>query len=190
MRREAPNGDLPSYSPEFCGPPPTPVDPLKEFARATGLSLPDDATTILGDRAVIAFGGLQIAALPDVAIRSHPGDLAAAQGLADTLSDHIAGNTGINIGIQAAGADLVLATSQSYAGKVAGTGSLGEDEQFKAAMGDVPGSVAAAGYADLSRIWPLVGVDETDDVHHLAAVGFWADLAGDVQTAQIRLVVS
>ena len=170
-------------------PPPPPTDPFAEIQKALGISFPDDVKTILGDRAVVAFGGLEIAGLPDVAIRSHPTDLSAAQSLANTMSSQLATSTPLHVDVSTAGDDLVLATSSSYGQEIAKAGDLGEQALAKDALDGMPDSVNVAAYVDLSRIWPLVGSDVPDGVQHLHAVGFWASTAGDVQTAQLRLVM-
>lgn len=168
--------------------PPQPTDPLAAIQQAIGISFPDDVKTVLGDRAVVVFGGLELAGLPDVAIRSHPTDLSAAQSLANTLSSHVAGSTPLNIDVSTAGDDLVLATSPAYGKEVATGGNLGGQAQAKTALDGIPDSVSFAAYLDLSRVWPLLGSDVPDGIKHLRAVGLWAANNGDVQTAQLRVV--
>jgi hypothetical protein len=153
-----------------------------------GISFPDDVKTVLGQRAVVAFGGLELAGLPDVAIRTHPSDLAAAQSLANTLSTTVASSSPLHVDVSTAGDDLVLATSPTYGQEIAKAGDLGGQDLTKAALGDIPDAVTFAAYVNLSRVWPLIGSDVPGAVQHLHAVGFWASTAGDVQTAQLRVV--
>jgi hypothetical protein len=166
--------------------PPTPRDPFDAIHGLIGINFPDDVKTILGDRAVVSFGGLELAGVPDIAIRSHPTDLSNAQSLANTLSSTVSGETPLTIDVSNAGDDLVLATSSTYGAEIAKAGSLGDQDEVKTALAGMPASVTLAAYVNLSRVWPLVGVP--DDVKHLHSVGFWAATAGNVQTAQLRVV--
>jgi len=175
--------------PEQCPstPPPPPTDPLAQIQKFIGISFPDDVKTVLGDRAVVVFGGLELAGLPDIAIRTHPTDLSAAQTLANTMSDHLS-TSPVHIDVSTAGDDLVLATSSTYGQEIAKAGDLGAQAQAKTALDGMPDSVTVAAYVDLSRVWPLIGSGVPDGVQHLHAVGFWAAASGDVQTAQLRVV--
>ncbi len=168
---------------------PAPTDPLDTVTSVTGLDLPADLATLLGDRAVVAYGGLRVDGLPDVAVRTHPGDLAAAQAVAETLRSHLSDASIADLGVQTTGGDLVVATSADYAGRVAAAGDLGDQPQVRTALGDLPDEVSVAGYADLDRIWPVFGSGVPADVRHLKAVGFWATSTGDIQHLQLRLVV-
>jgi hypothetical protein len=175
-----------------CPATPTPLpDPLAQFKTATGLTLPGDVKTLLGDGAVVAFGGLQIGSLPDVAIRSHPSDLTAATDLGGVLKQTLAGSAGVDISVEPAGSDLVLATSNGYAGEIAKDGALGDQSRAATALEGIPAQVTSAGYVDLSRVWPLAGASGSTvsaDVQHLKALGFWSDVTGDVQHFQLRLL--
>ena len=131
---------------------------------------------------------MELAGLPDVAIRTHPSDLSAAQSIANTLSSKVSSSTPLNIDVSTAGDDLVLATSSSYGQDIAKGGDFGSQSQFKTALGDMPGAVDAAGYVDLSRIWPLVGDSVPAGLRHVHAVGFWAATDSGVQTGQLRVV--
>jgi hypothetical protein len=168
--------------------PAPPIDPFAQIQKAIGISFPDDVKTVLGDRAVVAFGGLELAGLPDVAIRSHPADLAAAQSLGSTLSTALSGSSPVNIDVSTAGEDLILATSSAYGQEIAKAGDLGDQSDVKSALDGIPGLVNVAAYVNLSRVWPLVGAGVPEGVKHLHAIGFWAANDGDVQTAQLRAV--
>jgi hypothetical protein len=165
-----------------------PTDPFAEIQKSIGIQFPDGVKTILGDRAVVAFGGLELAGMPDVAIRSHPSDLSNAEALANTLSSTLSSSTPVNVDVRTAGQDLVLATSSSYGQEIAKGGSLGDQSEAKTALDGMPDSVNVAIYANLSRVWPLLGEDVPDGVKHLHTVGFWSATAGNVQTAQLRVV--
>ena len=168
--------------------PSQPTDPFAQIQKLLGISFPDDVKTVLGERAVVAFGGLELAGLPDVAIRSHPSDLSTAQSLANTLSSTLS-STPVNVDVSTAGDDLVLATSSTYGEEIAKSGGLGDKSDVKTALDGMPDSVNVAAYVDLSRVWPLLGDGVPKDVTHLHTVGFWASSAGNVQTAQLRVVM-
>jgi hypothetical protein len=170
------------------GPQPQPSDPMAAVQKALGISFPDDVKTVLGQRAVVAFGGMELAGVPDVAIRTHPTDLSAAQSLANSLSSSVSSSTPLHIDVSTAGDDLVLATSSSYGQDIAKGGDLGGQSQVKTALGDMPDTVSAAGYVDLSRIWPLIGDGVPAGLKHVHAVGFWGATDGTVQTGQLRVV--
>ncbi|HEU5034762.1 MAG TPA: hypothetical protein VFT62_08420 [Mycobacteriales bacterium] len=178
----------PAYS-STCTTGPKPASPLEAFRAATGLSLPGDVQTLLGTGAVVAFGGLHLTALPDVAVRSQPRGLSAAQAVAERLRARLSAQHLVDLGVQAAGQDLVLATSDGYAQQVAQAGEFGSQPQVQKALGALPARVGAAGYVDLSRLWPLFGSHVPEGVRHLKAVGFWSDGQGSVQHLQLRLVV-
>ena len=171
--------------------PPTAVqhtDPLAQIEKVTGLKLPGDAATLLGSGAVVAYGGLSTSGGPNVALRSRPADLSAAQAVAQKVQAALADSAHLNLAIRAAGNDLVVATNGGYADAVAGDGGLGSSASFKAAMGDMPTGVAFAAYVDLSRLLPLFDHGQRD-LEHLKAVGFWAGSVGSDEVAQLRLVV-
>jgi hypothetical protein len=169
--------------------PPRPPDPLQAITKATGLQVPADLRTLIGNGIVVAYGGLELGALPDAAVRTEPDDLAAAHAVADRLGQHLAAH-GINLGVVDAGKDLVVATSDGYASQVATGGHLGDQDSFRAAMGDLPAQVTTAFYLDLSGIWPMAGLAGSD-VSRLQSVGVWSSAPTDgVTLTQMRVVVA
>ena len=169
-------------------PPPAPPDPLKEIEKATGLQLPGDATTVLGDSLLASYGGLSLQGMPKVALRTHPSNLSAAQDVLERVQTHVGASSPVPFTDDASGDDLVLATSIDYAHEVEQRGSFGQQSQVALALGEVPGEVETAGYVDLSKILPLLGA-VPKDVQALKAVGFWTTLDGGVQRSQLRVVV-
>ena len=163
-------------------------DPLAEIQKALGISFPDDLETILGDKAVVAFGGLELGGLPDVAIRSHPTNLSSAQSLAQQMTTHLGSTTPLHLSTTTAGDDLILATSPSYGAEIGKTGTFGDAPQVQKALDGLPADVAGALYLDLSRIWPFAGASVPDSVKHLKAIGLWSGKSGDVTTLQLRVV--
>jgi hypothetical protein len=165
---------------------PAPMDPLKELTKQTGLNLPADATTVLGDSLLASYGGLSLQGMPKVAVRTHPADLSAAQAVVDKVQNRL-GPSGFPLAVDTSGQDLLLATSADYAHAVEQTGSLGEQALAKLALGDLPEAVASAGYVDLSKILPLLG-GVPRDLQALKAVGFWTALDHGTQLSEMRIV--
>jgi len=163
-------------------------DPAVQIEKATGLNLPGDAETLLGDGVVIAYGGLRAGGLPNVGFRSHPVDVSRASAVADHARGVIAHSTGMGLSVQPAGRDLVVATSPDYAASLASSGSLGGQARFRQAMGSLPGRVGFAAYVDLADIVPLFSHGQPD-ADHLDAVGMWAGRVGSDDRFQLRLVV-
>lgn len=168
--------------------PPPPPDPLKQIERATGLQLPADATTVLGDSLLASYGGLTLTGTPKVAIRTHPADLSAANSVMDKVQTRLGVTSTFPLAVETSGDDLVLATTTDYAHEVERAGTLGRQTLAALALGDLPHQVAAAGYVDLSKILPLLG-SLPRDVQALKAIGFWSAIDGSVQRAQLRVVV-
>jgi hypothetical protein len=166
-----------------------PKDPAGIFGLALGIRIPEDIKTILGDRAVLTFGGLEPGALPDMAIRTHPTGQTRAMGYVQTVRARLSAEGAINVDVSTLSHDVVLASSRSYGQEIGASGTFGQQPRVKAALGDMPGQVSTAGYLDLSRIWPLVGTAIPPDVQHLQAVGYWVVDGGDVQAAQFSLVI-
>jgi hypothetical protein len=159
---------------------------------ATGLKFPDDFTSILGDRSVIAVGDIPLGTshLGDlqVGIRSHPADVAKAQTLAQTLAAHLT-KTGVpfTLGTKVAGSDFVVASSQSYADSLAQTGNLGANPQFTAAMGDLSTAHFAA-YVDLSKFTGLLSATKDKGLSGFKAVGIVERTDGGDQVVTVKLL--
>jgi hypothetical protein len=168
--------------------PPQPPDPLKQIEKSTGLQLPGDATTVVGDSLLASYGGLSLTGVPKVAVRTHPGDLSAAQLVLDKVQTRLGVMSDFPLAVDTSGDDLVLATSSDYAHDVEQTGSFGDEAQVQLALGSLPDAVEAAGYVDLSKVLPLLG-SLPRDVQALKAIGFWTTQEGGVQQAQLRIVV-
>ena len=164
------------------------IDPLAQIEKVTGLKLPGDAVTLLGSGAVVAYGGLSTSGLPNIAVRSRPADVSAAEAVAEKLRAAVDNSAHLDLAVRTSGSDLVVATSGDYADAVAGSGDLGSSPHFTDAMGDMPTGVAFAAYADLSKLLPLFDHGQRD-LNHLEAVGVWAGSVGNDQVAQLRLVV-
>ena len=168
--------------------PPKPPDPVKEIEKATGLRLPDDATTVIGDSVLASYGGLTLQGMPKIAVRTHPSNLPAAQDVLEKVQTRVGSSSPVPFTDDTSGDDLVVATSIDYAHEVEQTGTFGKQAQVALALGNLPDAVGSAGYVDLGKILPLLGAIPRD-VQALKAVGFWTTLDGGVQRSQMRLVV-
>lgn len=171
--------------------PPAEVDPLARLRATTGLDLPADATTLLGDSVVVSYGGVDLGAgvVPKVAVRTHPADLAAARAVADRLQQRLSSSRGMDISVGTVGSDLLLATTSGYAADVEHGIGFGDQDQVRLALGGLPSHVTAAGYVNLADVLPLLGSHLPADLVHLKAAGFWSTGDGDVQTSQLRLII-
>src|SRR3954454_4432199 len=83
--------------------PPRPPDPLKQLEASTGLRLPDDATTVLGNSLLASYGGLSLGGLPKVALRTHPADLSAAQAVLDRVQNRIGSSADVPLSVDTVG---------------------------------------------------------------------------------------
>ncbi|MDX6201071.1 MAG: hypothetical protein QOJ83_571, partial [Frankiales bacterium] len=174
----------------------TQFDPTKAITdslkQVTGLTFPGDFTALLGDRSVVAVGDVPLSAssLKDlqVGIRSHPQDLGKAQTLAQTLIQHVS-STGIpfTLATKTAGDDFVLASSQSYADALAGTGKLGDSAQFADAMGDLSGAHFAA-YVDLSKFTGILSATRQKAYSGFKALGIVERTDGADAVIQLKLL--
>jgi hypothetical protein len=169
-------------------PVPPPPSPFRLIQRFTGLRFPADFAALLGDRSVIAFGGIGLSG-PKVAVRSHPADLAHALTLANRLAGALTHHTGLGLSVTTTGGDLVIATGSGYARQIVSGGSLGSQPGFREAMGTLPAAVNDAGYLDFARIAALLHGPAPAVLDHLKFLGFWGTVDGSALTGQFRLVV-
>jgi hypothetical protein len=129
-------GGLGSVSEFFGG---STTDATDEIEQQTGLRLPADLVTLLGDSFSISVGGDAPADLSDVKAPSDVpagylvrGDDTAVKDVVDRLQQHL----GVQLSDLPATFDTskgkaVLATNPDYAKQLLGNGSLGKDDTFK-----------------------------------------------------------
>jgi hypothetical protein len=158
---------------------------LGDIERNTGLRLPQDATTLLGSAAVISYGGLA-GGFPNIAIRSQPASLAAADAVLARVRAIVARTAKLHLATKHSGSDLVVATTSAYADTIAAGGSLASVPSFTTAMGGMPSRVAGALYVDLSKILPLFD-NGNADLNQLSAVGLWSAADNGGALVQLRL---
>ena len=167
-----------------------PASPAELFQLGLGIRVPQDVKSILGQRAVVAFGGLELGSWPDIAIRTHPTNFPSAQSLAQRVGLRLSQQTPLVLDVSNSGKDLVLATSSTYGAQIAKRGTLGQQARVKSALADMPSEVTTAGYVDLDRVVPLFSGNLSPDVQHLRAAGYWVADSGDVQSAQLSLIIN
>ena len=166
-------------------------DQLAAIEDETGLKLPEDLETVLGDR--VAVAGRWEDGAPEVGARTHPEDRAAARDVVDKV---LALFEGHELDVVDAGDDeLVIGYGQGYAERLAGDegGDLGDLDLVDEALVDLD-SASAALYVDLQAVLEaFFGVAEHDDpeaenLRPLKAVGMTAHSDGDEQSFRLRLV--
>lgn len=170
---------------------------INRFERQTGLTLPDDLSTLLGDHLTLAVDSdlgnledpsdLRVGALLDT-------DTEAAQGVLDKLVT-LAGE-GIDVATVDADGVLAVSTNEAYASELTG-GSLGETDAFDLAVAYGADSDIAAFFnvdelEGLDLFAEQMGAaDEIANIAPIQAAGFSADLGDDGEyRASFRLTVN
>ena len=156
-----------------------------------GITLPDDLATLLGDNLVAALDGERSAGI-DVGARVTT-DVPAAQAVLDKL-EAAARRSGADLPVvrREAGGDLVVASSDAQAERLAADGNLGEQEAFQRALPDLDGADAAL-WVDPAGVMQLLfgsdgGVDENlEPIDGIGATLSSSD-GDDVATYRFRLV--
>ena len=131
---------------------------LRDFESSTGLSLPADLKTLLGDNITVAMNadGLNQSALDsgnfsslNIGVRT-TGDQAAQQAVVDKLNTAMQGS-GATLATSRHDGGVTIATNSGYAEALAGDGSLGDEAAFKDAVPDAGKAVGIA-YLDVNRM--------------------------------------
>jgi len=128
---------------------------IDEFEDQTGLELPGDLATLLGQRLAVALGKPGADDVPAVGARvwSQSPDLAAALGKVDALLEPTDGA----IVREDAPGGYVLASSRQQADALAAGGKLGSDPRFTAAVPDP--AAPSVGFVDVAGILAAYGED-------------------------------
>lgn len=144
---------------------------LDQVKDQSGLTLPDDLYTVLGNELVIAFGGLDAGGAPKVALvnDSATSDVEAVRStLATTLGE---------LPLTVRGADgrtIVSMDDGAYAQAVAAGSGLGASATFTGAVPDASGA-SVVGFVDVGKVLDLAGSDisaeDRKNVEVLRAVG-------------------
>lgn len=160
------------------------------LSQMSGLDLPDDLQTLLGDSLALVLGpGFDVddESLP-VAARVH-GDGAAIQAVMDKLAQRAPDLAGF-LGTTVDGDVAVLGPDAAYREEVAKDGGLGETDGFRDVVPDPEGAHAILYLApdQLSGLLEMMGDPEfTANVEPLAGIGASAELDGDVVRGQLRV---
>lgn len=180
----------------------------QQLEDATGLKVPDDLATLLGDNLMFAVGadGLTPQAVMsgdlgsvDAGLR-FTGDAAKLQDLYDRAVTYLEQTFGVQLPVSPVEVDdgLVLATNDDYAGELADLdGSLGESDDFGSVVDDAE-TQSVVGYLDFDALEPMLeqqmgaspgGEKMLENLRPLRAFGFTAQTEGDYQSATFRMSV-
>lgn len=166
---------------------------LRSVERSTGLVLPDDLTTLLGDDLVVAVDAADLVTSPAYGVRVLA-DPAASASLVDRVSPAVARATGgYGLVVEATTDGWVLASDRRYADQlVSGDGGFADQPQVRAALPDL-GGAAYVGYLDLDALVELLAQGGEDDaaafVTPLRALGVTATNEGGHVSATARLTL-
>ncbi|MDF2091359.1 DUF3352 domain-containing protein [Knoellia sp. 3-2P3] len=146
------------------------AEDLESAERDLGVSLPEDLTAALGDRATLAYGGMEGGTV-NVALRT-AGDPAAVGRFVTGMNGDTMGTFRLHQG--SADGDPVVATTEGYAGQVASGSGLGEQQSFRDA---VPGAKDARAvlYLDIASLLKehgdVVGAELRENLQPFSALG-------------------
>lgn len=153
-----------------------------------GIKLPQDISAAVGERAVLAFGGVT-KGNPDVALRLS-GSPASVAKLVRVANQNASGQ--FTLRQARAGKDTVVGLTQAYANTVATRSGLGASSVFKTAVPDAKGAqqvlfVDIAG--TLRATGSMLGLTAKDkrDLAPLSALGMTSGRDGSASTFRIRL---
>ncbi len=149
-----------------------------------GLRLPDDLAALVGSSTVIAVGGT--ADQLDLGLVTTTSDPDAARRAAERILTKTDAGAGVTARTGPDG--TVLASSGEYADKLGAAGTLGEQEQFRAALPDLATAQVAV-YVDVQRTDVLTGEELPDGARTLRSVGFTAASSGTETAMRLRVVV-
>lgn len=159
---------------------------LRSVQQQLGITIPDDVQAALGDRAVVAYGGMA-QGTPQVALRVS-GDSGSVSKLVAAATK--AGGGSLTLASARAGTDTVVASTKAYADSVASGSGLGGDPVFAAAVPDAKDAqqVLYVNVAALLGQLRDTGRSASDaNLEPLQAVGMSAGRDGSASTFTIRL---
>lgn len=179
-----------------------------ELEAATGLRLPDDLQTLVGDDFALAFDeqGLEIdeatgeptwSTIP-LGLRT-TSDIAAVTDLVDRVDAVLAQYLPVSlVETETDSGGSAISLSQEYADRLAADGGLGQSDTYQAAVADAE-NAAAVYYLDFDRTLTLADQlgeqageplpdDDRTSLEVLRAFGLSASVDGDYTKATVRLV--
>lgn len=171
----------------------------REIEQWTGLQVPDDIETLLGDSTTFAVGGdLDYAALSNASDASHvpvgvvvQGDPSRIEPVLDTLRSH-ADPLAQMLGSDSSGDLVAIGPSADYRRQLLAGGHLGDTEAFRTVV-PAPEHASEIVFVDVDRfeksIGQAAGSDQQtlDNVKPLEAFGFSAWVDGDVGHLAFRI---
>jgi hypothetical protein len=168
---------------------------VRDFETETGLKIPADIGVLFGRDFVAAVDGEGLPDSPRVGVRAKT-DGARAEEVLRKLVDAADGASDVTIKRTLDG--YVAASEQSYADALAGDGTLGDEDAFKAALPDAEKADFAA-FVDIERLVALtrdnastgdrMSADERANLEPLDALGVTAASNGDGEfRMRIKLV--
>jgi len=182
------------------------IDPralLNEVESQSGLKIPQDLETLLGDRLSFAVGSKNLETVPTLA---GPDDLAGlniglamhtdpgkAMDLAKRLSA-LAARVGVHLTVAKSADGAVIATNPEAAKMFDGTGKLGDKGSFKRVIPDSTKATSAF-YVDVAAILEAVAASNppkdvsslVDQLKAISAIGFSTSTIGDYTHARGRI---
>jgi hypothetical protein len=171
----------------------------REIEQWTGLQVPDDVETLLGDSTTFAVGGdLDYAALSNASDASHvpvgvvvQGDPSRIEPVLDTLRSH-AEPLAEMLGSDSSGDLVAIGPSADYREQLLAGGHLGDTQAFRNVV-PAPDHASEIVFVDVDRfekaIEQAAGSDEQtlDNVKPLEAFGFSAWVDGDIGHLTFRV---
>ena len=163
---------------------------LRRIERRTGLVLPDDLRTLLGQDLVVALDGVDLAMSPEFGVRvvTDPDDAARVVAAVQPQLAEVTGGYGVRARATADG--WVLATSTAYADRLAaGGGGLLDRPDVRAALPDID-TASVAFYLDFAPLAELAdGGDLQDALTALSGLGMTVTVSGEQAVTRVRLTV-
>jgi hypothetical protein len=149
-----------------------------------GLTLPDDIAALVGSQTVLAVGpGTDE---PEVGMVSRTDDPDAARRAAEKIMAKV--DPGSSVTVRSTADGTVLASTPGYADKLAASGTLGQQENFTAALPELDGAKFAL-YVDVQKAIALGDEEAPASAKAVKAFGITAASDGDTTTVHFRLLV-
>ncbi len=164
-------------------------DALAQGSRQSGMRLPDDIATLLGQRFALALGPAGASGEPVVGLRATAEGPAVAGALERLL--RFTDRSGLPLVQQDTADGYVLATTREQAKAMGVTGSLGASRDFTDAVPDATGAQQIA-YVDLKRLESTYAADAPADVRRTLSAfrGFGMSSTATADGQQLRLRVT
>ena len=153
-------------------------------AKEMGLTLPSDLTTLVGSNTVIALG--PSTDTPEIGLISTTSNPARARLVANKLLAAAGDSDPAAVVTTATG--IVLASSPGYANKLAVAGTLGDSDQFRAALPDLA-SAQVASYVNVAAASTLFDQTLPDSAAAVKAIGMTSGRKDGVASMRVRVGV-